>query len=107
VVGDDADGIVYEFGTFAFDGPASFQVSLTRQSTRPDVDEDENLDQLRCVLHYPVTAETSAFGRATGGGSSMAMSRGSHFAAEVESQPESITLRDVRPARSEVEQRPV
>ena len=68
--------------------------------------QDENLDQVRCVLHYPVTGETIAFGRFhrwwfIDGGEPW-----DDFVAEVEARPEFLALRDARPAWSEVSQGP-
>ncbi|MFD9487606.1 hypothetical protein ACFWBX_27290 [Streptomyces sp. NPDC059991] len=54
----DADGLLVQYGTHAFDGPATFTLDFARQFEAVDSDGDhEHYVQVHCELHYrPVPA---------------------------------------------------
>ncbi len=57
---DDGDGVLAQFGTWAFDGPPTFEVDLTRQLTERGVDPP--IWQVQCTLHWEPSAETDRLG---------------------------------------------
>ena len=59
---EDGDGVLAEFGSFAFDGVREFCAELTRQCIEA-ADEDA-MWQLRCTLYWTPSAETEALGSA-------------------------------------------
>lgn len=59
--GKDGDGVLAQFGTFAFGGPLQFVVTLTRQFIESQ--DDAAIWQLGCSLHWDPSAETTHLGR--------------------------------------------
>ncbi|SNT29748.1 hypothetical protein SAMN05421812_104328 [Asanoa hainanensis] len=57
---DDGDGILAQFGTFAFDGLREFSADLTRQFI--DAGDEDAVWQLSCTFHWSARAETEALG---------------------------------------------
>jgi hypothetical protein len=61
----DADGLLFQYGTFSFDGPPEFLLDFTRQFEINDVDgEHDHYVQVHCELHYadePVLREVGKF----------------------------------------------
>ena len=55
---DDGDGVLAQFGTYAFRGSREFSVDLTRQLT--EVGEDAPMWQVSCSFQWAASAETDA-----------------------------------------------
>jgi hypothetical protein len=55
----DADGLLYQLGTYSFSGEPRFHLDFTRQFALPD--DDEYL-QFHCDLQFTATAELQALG---------------------------------------------
>lgn len=52
----DADGLLFQYGTYTFDGPATFTLDLTRQFEVSDSDGDhDHYVQVHCELRYGLT----------------------------------------------------
>lgn len=50
----DADGLLFQYGTFSFDGVPEFVLDFTRQFEINDVDgEHDHYVQVHCELRYP------------------------------------------------------
>ncbi|MCF2530781.1 hypothetical protein [Yinghuangia soli] len=59
----DADGLLFQFGTWAFDGPRMFSVDFCRQFEIVGEDgEFEHYVQVHCELIYPADPELDALG---------------------------------------------
>ncbi|WP_405860130.1 hypothetical protein OG361_35260 [Streptomyces sp. NBC_00090] len=59
----DADGLLFQYGTYAFDGPATFTLDLTRQFEVSDSDGDyDHYVQVHCELRYGLTPALEALG---------------------------------------------
>ncbi|MFC8290582.1 hypothetical protein ACFUJ0_06370 [Streptomyces sp. NPDC057242] len=59
----DADGLLFQYGTYAFDGPAMFTLDLTRQFEVSDSDGDhDHYVQVHCELRYGLTPALEALG---------------------------------------------
>ncbi|MGW5779111.1 hypothetical protein [Streptomyces sp. NPDC003863] len=62
----DADGLLFQYGTYAFDGPATFTLNLTRQFEVSDSDGDhDHYVQVHCELRYGLTPALAALGSFT------------------------------------------
>ncbi|MFD0068719.1 hypothetical protein ACFV99_16585 [Streptomyces sp. NPDC059944] len=59
----DADGLLFQYGTHAFDGPPAFTLDLTRQFEISDGEGDhDHYVQVHCELKYGVTPALEALG---------------------------------------------
>ncbi|MFB7116172.1 hypothetical protein [Streptomyces sp. NPDC056190] len=59
----DADGILFQYGTYSFDGPATFTVDLTRQFEVVDDDGDhDHYVQVHCEIRYGSERALEALG---------------------------------------------
>jgi hypothetical protein len=59
----DGDGILAQYGTYAWDGPAHFELDMTRQFSFADEDgEYSHMTQLQCTFQFAVTDELRALG---------------------------------------------
>jgi len=59
----DADGLLFQYGTYMFDGPATFMLDLTRQFEVSDSDGDhDHYVQVHCELRYGLTPALEALG---------------------------------------------
>jgi hypothetical protein len=59
----DADGLLFQYGTYSFDGPARFMVDLTRQFEVIDDDRDhDHYVQLHCEIRYGSERALEALG---------------------------------------------
>ncbi|MEU9317103.1 hypothetical protein [Streptomyces sp. NPDC048295] len=59
----DADGLLFQYGTYSFDGPATFTLDRTRQFEINDSDGDhDHYVQVHCELRYAHAAELQALG---------------------------------------------
>ncbi|MFA7762828.1 hypothetical protein [Streptomyces sp. NRRL S-448] len=59
----DADGLLFQYGTHAFDGPATFALDLTRQFEVCDDDGDhDHYVQVHCELRYAPVPALDALG---------------------------------------------
>jgi hypothetical protein len=58
---EDGDGVLAQFGMFAFRGQREFTVDLTRQLIGVG-DEDTPMWHLSCAFYYPFSAETELLG---------------------------------------------
>ncbi|MEU9370577.1 hypothetical protein AB0D71_39140 [Streptomyces avermitilis] len=59
----DADGLLFQYGTYSFDGPATFTLELTRQFEIVDSHGDRDYYvQVHCELQYALTPVLQALG---------------------------------------------
>ncbi|CAG7641686.1 conserved hypothetical protein [Actinacidiphila bryophytorum] len=59
----DADGLLFQYGTYAFDGPAVFMVDLTRQFEIADRQGDhDHFLQVHCELRFGAAPALLALG---------------------------------------------
>ncbi|WP_329063183.1 hypothetical protein [Streptomyces sp. NBC_01429] len=59
----DADGLLFEYGTYAFDGPRTFTLDLSRQFEVSDSDGDhDHYVQVHCELRYGLAPALEALG---------------------------------------------
>ncbi|MGK5547440.1 hypothetical protein ACSNOH_22300, partial [Streptomyces sp. URMC 127] len=59
----ETDGLLFQFGTYAFDGPPAFTLDLTRQFEVSDNDGDhDHYVQVHCELRYELTPALEALG---------------------------------------------
>ncbi|WP_234363592.1 hypothetical protein [Streptomyces sp. TN58] len=59
----DADGLLFQYGTYAFDGPAAFTLDLARQFEVSDSDgEHDHYVQVHCELGFGLTPALEALG---------------------------------------------
>lgn len=59
----DADGLLFQYGTYAFDGPPTFTLDLTRQFEVSAGDDDHGCYvQVHCELRYGLTPALEALG---------------------------------------------
>ncbi|MFB8398287.1 hypothetical protein [Streptomyces yangpuensis] len=59
----DADGLLFQYGTYTFDGPATFTLDLARQFEVSDSDGDhDHYVQVHCELGYVLTPALEALG---------------------------------------------
>ncbi|GHF97910.1 hypothetical protein ACFFSH_07275 [Streptomyces filamentosus] len=59
----EADGLLVQYGTYAFDGPRAFTLDLVRQFETCDGDGDHaHYDQVHCELRFAPTPELEALG---------------------------------------------
>ncbi len=59
----DADGLLFQYGTYAFDGAPAFMLDLTRQFEKSDSDGDHaHYVQVHCELRYGVAPALEALG---------------------------------------------
>ncbi|MFF4828387.1 hypothetical protein [Streptomyces sp. NPDC001312] len=59
----DADGLLFQFGTYAFDGPPTFTLDLVRQFGISDRDGDhDHYVQVHCELRYGLAPALEALG---------------------------------------------
>ncbi|MEV5843696.1 hypothetical protein AB0M32_17215 [Streptomyces sp. NPDC051985] len=59
----DADGLLFQYGTYAFDGLPAFTLDLTRQFEISDSDGDhDHYVQVHCELRYGVAPALEALG---------------------------------------------
>ncbi|MFE4412613.1 hypothetical protein [Streptomyces sp. NPDC056821] len=60
----DSDGLLFQYGTYAFSGRPMFTVDLTRQFDISDVDgEHDHYVQVHCELRYEPEPALDAMGR--------------------------------------------
>ena len=59
---EDGDGLLFHYGTYSFEGPATFQYGVTRQLIRYE-DGEQCIWQLSLTLHYEPTPESKALER--------------------------------------------
>jgi hypothetical protein len=60
---DGGDGILAQYGIFAWEGPPHFELDMTRQFSFADDDgEYSHMTQLQCTFQYAVTDELRALG---------------------------------------------
>jgi hypothetical protein len=61
----DGDGILAQYGVFAWDGPPHFELDMTRQFSFADEDgEYSHMTRLQCTFEFAVTDELRALGEA-------------------------------------------
>jgi hypothetical protein len=59
----DADGLLFQYGTYSFNGPATFTLDLARQFEAHDGDGDhDHYVQVHCELRYQLTPGLQALG---------------------------------------------
>ncbi|MFF2205924.1 hypothetical protein [Streptomyces sp. NPDC058145] len=59
----DVDGLLFQYGTYTFDGPPTFTLDLTRQFEVSDSDGDhDHYVQVHCELRYELTPDLEALG---------------------------------------------
>ncbi|WP_329428103.1 hypothetical protein OG339_01500 [Streptosporangium sp. NBC_01495] len=59
----DADGLLYQYGTYSFDGPPTFALNLTRQFEINDSEGDhDHYLQLHCELQYGFASSLRTLG---------------------------------------------
>ncbi|MGW2445804.1 hypothetical protein, partial [Streptomyces sp. NPDC001675] len=59
----DVDGLLFQYGTYMFDGPPTFTLDLTRQFEVSDSDGDhDHYMQVHCELRYELTPDLEALG---------------------------------------------
>ncbi|MFD9003032.1 hypothetical protein ACFV0T_18970 [Streptomyces sp. NPDC059582] len=59
----DADGLLFQYGTYSFDGPVSFMLDLTRQFEMADSDgEHDHYVQVHCELRFSPAPALQALG---------------------------------------------
>ncbi|MGW0964621.1 hypothetical protein [Streptomyces sp. NPDC002516] len=59
----DADGLLFQYGTYAFDGPPAFTLDLTRQFELCDRNGAHyHYEQVHCELRYTLTPALEALG---------------------------------------------
>ncbi|WP_406293519.1 hypothetical protein OG948_02775 [Embleya sp. NBC_00888] len=59
----DADGLLFQYGTYSFDGRPTFLLDLTRQfEANDDSGDHDHYVQVHCELRYDLTASLSALG---------------------------------------------
>jgi hypothetical protein len=59
----DADGLLFQYGTYSFDGPRLFTLDLVRQFEISDSDgEHDHYVQLHCELRYAPTPALEVLG---------------------------------------------
>jgi len=60
---NDADGLLFQYGTYSFDGPATFTLDLARQFEVHDGDGDhDHYVQVHCELRYGLAPGLQALG---------------------------------------------
>jgi hypothetical protein len=60
---EGGDGILAQYGIFAWDGPPHFELDMTRQFSFADDDgEYSHMTQLQCTFQFAVTDELRALG---------------------------------------------
>lgn len=61
-VDEDGDGILVQWGTYAFDAPPTFQFDVTRQFITAAADEPDETEiwQLHLTVHYPASDATES-----------------------------------------------
>ncbi|MFJ3222656.1 hypothetical protein ACIPJS_04735 [Streptomyces sp. NPDC086783] len=57
----DADGLLFQYGIYAFDGPASFTLDLTRQfEVSGRAGDHDHYTQVHCELRYGLAPDLAA-----------------------------------------------
>ncbi|MEV6021493.1 MULTISPECIES: hypothetical protein [unclassified Streptomyces] len=101
----DADGLLFQYGTYAFDGPPAFTLDLTRQFELCDRNGDhDHYVQVHCELRYPLTPALEDLGTFTSwffhhGGDDL-----EQWARGLTEQPAWTLIRKVRPTEIRVYQ---
>jgi hypothetical protein len=94
----DSDGLLYQSGVFAFDGPERYYVDLVRQFEVVDsTGEHDHYEQVHCELQHEATDDLRSLGRWERW---WFPDRGEPFGAfvtAVEARPEFVALADVSP----------
>jgi hypothetical protein len=61
---EDGDGLLAQYGVYAFTGPETYQVEIARQFSFLDEDgEWTHFAQLHCIFHFAATGELKEVGR--------------------------------------------
>ena len=103
--GPDADGVLYQCGTFAFHGVDEFYVDFLRQFEVPSQDGGyDHLEQLHCEFRFPITEETRSLGRFSAWWFPAGGVPWPDFARMVERRPEFIALRGAHAGAVRIEQ---
>ncbi|MFD9339554.1 hypothetical protein ACFWBF_35000 [Streptomyces sp. NPDC060028] len=59
----DADGLLFQYGIYSFDGPAAFTLDLTRQFEAVDsAGNHDHYVQVHCELRYEITPALQGLG---------------------------------------------
>jgi hypothetical protein len=104
----DADGLLFQYGTYSFEGPATFMLDLARQFEIADSDGNhDHYVQLHCELRYGPTPTLEAFGSFHswffhGAGHDL-----DEWAEELSTRAAWTTIRTLRPADIKVYQEQV
>jgi hypothetical protein len=61
-VDQQGDMLLYQWGTYGFDAPETFQLDLTRQFSQEVGEEDPDMSQLSLTMHYAPTSDLRALG---------------------------------------------
>jgi hypothetical protein len=59
---EQGDMLPYQWGTYTFDAPETFQLDLTRQFIEDVGEEDPDMSQLSLTIHYPPAPQFQALG---------------------------------------------
>ena len=106
-VGPDADGFLYQSGTFRFYGPEEFYVDFVRQFGFGSGGEHDHYEQLHCEFRFAPTDATRAFGQHSQWWFPDSGSDSGLFIGMVEGRPEFAALRDAPPLAVAIHQEAV
>ncbi|WP_234334436.1 hypothetical protein [Streptomyces sp. NRRL B-1347] len=104
----DADGLLFQYGTYSFDGPAMFTMDFTRQFEMADgYGDHDHYVQVHCELRYGPSPFLRALGRFDswffhGGGDDL-----NEWAARLSGQGAWATIHTLKPAEIRVYQEQV
>ncbi|MFF3468960.1 hypothetical protein [Streptomyces sp. NPDC002619] len=104
----DADGLLFQYGTYSFDGPATFTLGLVRQFEITDSDGNhDHYVQVHCELRYGPAPALHALGSFhswffQGAGDDL-----DEWAEELSTRAAWTTIRTLRPAEIKVYQEQV
>jgi hypothetical protein len=65
VEADDGDILLYQWGTFDWDGTPHFEISLTRQFVEANVPEDDAMSQLALTFRFAANPQYDHLGEGT------------------------------------------
>ncbi|KAA6215155.1 hypothetical protein CP973_22080 [Streptomyces albofaciens JCM 4342] len=99
----DADGLLFQHGTYSFDGPAAFTVDLTRQFEVVDREGDhDHYIQIHCELDYGLPSALHALGSRTSWFFHDSGTNLDHWAEEVTSRAAWATISAFKPVEVRV-----
>ncbi|MGW8328533.1 hypothetical protein ACWGLE_11590 [Streptomyces sp. NPDC055897] len=104
----DADGLLFQYGTYAFDGPATFTLDLARQFEITDSDGNhDHYVQVHCKPRYGPAPAPEALGSFHSWFFHAAGDDLDEWAEELSARAAWTTIRTLRPADTKVHQEQV